>query len=131
MTTTPKKKRLVNSTSANKDTATLPQVEPFVLNLDKPRSIHDKDKFNPATSLPYSTAYPDPDIKRIEERGGVIISSETYLPTPDGNAVLDTYNNMGRLAQRDRYQQYHSYSGRGVRPSVINPDDDMTAGLSV
>jgi len=133
MTTPLKKKRLVNSQSANKDTAALPQVEPFVLNLDQPRSIHDKNKFNPATSMPYSSAYPDPDVKRIEERGGVIISSETFLPRADGSAVLDTYNNMEKLAERDRYQQYHNigYSGRGVRPTPINFDDDMSAGLSV
>src|SRR5215208_1409442 len=70
----------------------------------------------------------DPDINRIQARGGIIISSETYLPKSDGNFVLDTYNTAEKLDEKLRERRKFGQQGYA---SPINADDDFENGLSV
>jgi len=81
---------------------------------------------------PYASGE-DPDIKRLEERGNVIISSETYLPTPNGRDVFDTYNAEQKLKERRREmeleQKYdHRFEGRS-EGYYDDPDNYSNSGL--
>jgi hypothetical protein len=122
-----KRKVIQPSKSPNKDNAVLPTEDPFVITMDQPRSLYDKDQFDPLYSAPYSREYPDPDVQRLKNQGSTILTSDSYLPTPDGRQVKETYGPK----EADDMRRFNTYKRNGNNASPINFDDDMTTGLSV
>jgi hypothetical protein len=122
-----KKKIIQPSKSPNKDSALGPtEANPFVIRMDRPRSLHDPDEFNPLYSAPYSREFPDPDILKMQNQGKTIISSESRLLTPDGYYVKETMHPDEIRKNEFSYRLHNRNNG-----SPINADDDMEHGLYV